>query len=273
MSQYNRNNVHIDPSAYQHPADRKATEVIFASDAFHKALEFISKNSIERQKAIIYRSSLAELTPRTAPELCRMVEEAGDMFGASPKPVVFIERTYDLRIHIVGVEQPTLVISTELLKQTDQQALWGLVAAAVSCIRTGYCQISLVDTLCNDTNLLPSVITLPLKVLFQNWRRSAQFTQDRSNLIATGDLNASMRGILAGLLPQAALAGTNFKDPDCDFMQQSREFLARDGQWTEIPRDVKNFVRSENYYAARYMNLYQFAAGDYYDLIEEFAED
>lgn len=273
MNEYNRHNMKINPSDFQHPVDKKATQLIKNQDAFKKALQFVSKNSLERLLACIYRSSMGQLTPKTAPHIFKMLEEACDMFDVSVMPEVFIQRMYSTEISMIGIETPMILISTELLKQIDNQMLWGLLASKIAGVKNGFSEISFVEWMCNAVGLLPITITQPLNVLFQNWHKYLQYTYDRANLVAVGDFNVTMCGILAGTAPMNVLKNMDFKNPECGYMKQCREFLEKTGHWTETARDYQAFAGADVYYAARYMNLYQFAHGDYYDIVEDFLED
>lgn len=272
MNQYNVHNMMLDPANFQHPADKKVSQLIVSQTAFQKALEYISKNSLERQLSCIYRSSMAQLTPGIAPKLYRMVEEACQMFGAKVAPEIYLQRSYSPFVTMLGIEQPMILVSTELLRQLDEQMQWGLIASKISGIRNGFNEIRFVEWMCNASGLVPALISQPLDILFQNWHKYLQFSYDRGALVATGNFNATMCMILAGQAPMEILKKMDFSNPGCSYMKQSREFLERTGHWTEKIRDCKAFSDAGVYYAARYMNLYQFMQEEYYDLIEDFME-
>lgn len=273
MNEYNVHNMKINPAEFQHPIDKKATELVMGQDAFRKALQFISKNSVERQMLCLYRATYAQLTPRNAPCIFQMIEEACEMFGTKKRPEVYLHRTYFLDVTTKGVDTPVILLSTELLRQLDDRMLWGILAAEIAGIRGGYCEINMVDWLCSFTGLLPAIITGPLKTGIEKWRKYYQYSYDRANLIATGSLNLTMRSILAGQAPAHILENMNFEDPECDYMKQTREFLSKTGHWTELMRDYTAFMGAETYPAARYMDLYQFAHKEYYDIVEDYLED
>lgn len=273
MNQYNVHNIRIVPADFQHPADRRVSQLLLSQPAFKKALEYISKNSLERMLACIYRSSMAQLTPKTAPKICRMLEEACEMFGVDTMPEVFLERRYLTAVEMIGIEKPMILISTELLRQMDERQQWGMIASEVSGIPNGFGEIKFVEWLCSSSGLVPFQISQPLGMFFQNWHKYLQFSYDRGTLIALGDFNEAMRSILTGEVPAEILKKMEFNDPECDYMKQSREFLEKTGHWTEKVRDYKAIVEAGVYYAARYMNLYQFAHSEYYDLVEDFWEE
>lgn len=272
MNRYNIHNIVLNPADFQYPADRKVSQLILSQPAFQKALGSVSKNSLERQLACIYRSSMAQLTPKIAPKIHTMLEEACGMFGVEVMPEVFLQRTYTLSVTMLGIEKPMLLISTELLRQLDEQMQWGVIASQVSGIRNGFSEIRFVEWLCNSSGLVPGTVSQPLDMLFRNWHKYLQFSYDRATFIAIGDFNAAMCCILAGEAPMEILKKVNFNDPGCDYMKQSREFLERTGHWTDRVRDVKAVTDRGGFYAARYMNLFQFAKEDYYDLVEGFWE-
>lgn len=273
MNQYNVHNMMLDPANFQHPADKKVSQLIVSQTAFQKALEYISKNSLERQLSCIYRSSMAQMTPGIAPKLYRMVEEACQMFGAKVAPEIYLQRSYSPFVTMLGIEQPMILVSTELLRQLDEQMQWGLIASKISGIRNGFNEIRFVEWMCNASGLVPALISQPLDILFQNWHKYLQFSYDRGALVATGNFNATMCIILASQAPMEILKKMDFSNPRCSYMKQSREFLERTGHWTEKIRDYKSFSDAGVYYAARYMNLYQFMQEEYYDLIEDFMEE
>lgn len=241
-NQYNVHNMRLNPADFQHPADKKVSQMIVSQNAFQKALEYISKNSLERQLACIYRSSMARLTPRTAPKLHRMMEEACQMFGVKVMPEIYLQRSYSLLTTMLGIEQPMILISTELLKQPDERMQWGLIASEISGIRNGFNEIRFVEWMCNASGLVPAVISQPLGILFQNWHKYLQFSYDRGTLVSIGDFNVTMCAILAGEAPMEILKKIDFSNPGCSYMKQSREFLERTGHWTEKARDYKAFA-------------------------------
>ena len=52
MGKYNKNNKRLRVADFQHPADKRAIDLVTAIPGFEKLVEFISKNSLERSIAI-----------------------------------------------------------------------------------------------------------------------------------------------------------------------------------------------------------------------------
>ncbi len=271
MGRYNRNGIRIAPAAYQHPADRAASDAVKKSEAFRRALGYISKIGVEKQMQGLYRACYAQVTPSVSPAIHEMLREAQEMFDVPVVPEVFLVRQYPMQVLLTGVRQPVLTISTELLRQMDEDMLWGLLASEMAGIKAGFGEIKLIEWLCSTAGaLLPVGMAAPLAVLLQNWHRYAQYTFDRSTLIATGDFNKCMTFILLGEAPAGVLGNINFLDPNNPYMRQSRAFL-------EEPDLVANTVRRTNavltgtaFYAARYMELFRFYQSDYQDIIEDY---
>lgn len=271
MGENNKNHIRISPRDFQHPGDKAVSEKLMNMEAFKKALEFVSQNSIEKQFGCICRSSMAQVTRRVSPVLFRMLEDAAEMFGVSVLPDVFLTRTYKMMLLMVGAKKPVIMVSTSFLENVSEKVLWGVIASEVSGMNNGFCQIKLIEYLCSSFSfLLPGVAVQSLSMVFRNWHKYAQYSFDRANLIATGDIDVTMQGILAGEAPKKILESIAFHDPNCEYMKQSREFLKNEGTAAEKLRDYKAVFGSQAFYSSRYLELFQFYQSQYYDLVEDF---
>ncbi len=271
MPQYNKHNLRVDPSVFQHPAEKAASDLLRKAGAFQKAMAFISENSLETVMYSYNRSTLAEITAEVSPTIDNMLSEAEEMFGVDCRMTIFMERRYEMTAMLSGIKKPYLVISSELLKQTDDETLWGLLASEVAGIKSGFNTIKFVEKMCAVPNsLISPVISAPLKLMFMNWHKYAEYSFDRANLLATGDLNVTMRGILLGETPQEALKEIDFTDPDNTYMRQCREFLSKKDKVMDKARDTKAILSSCLYYASRYVALFKFYQSDFFDIIEEY---
>lgn len=269
MKRYNAKGIHIDPAVYQHPADKAASDAIKASEAFQKVLRFISKNGIEKWMQGMYRASLLQITPTISPEIYGMMREAQEMFDAPCIPDVFITRTYPMQAVLTGAHQPVLTISSELLRQLDEDMLWGMMASEVGGIKSGFGEIKLIEWLCQTVgNLLPPGVAQTLQVLLKNWHRYAQYTFDRTTLIATGDLNTTMRFVLLGEAPIEIIKKIDFANPDNSYMRQCRTFLEDKDLVANTLRTANAVLSGGAFYASRYMELFNFYQSDYYDILE-----
>lgn len=273
MNHYNVNHIKINPQTFQHPADRTMTEKIVNMQVFQEALQFISKNSIEKQMGVVYRSSMAQLTPQVSPVIFEMLQEASEMFEVSVIPDVFLVREYSMLMTMTGIEKPMMLVSTEFLENLSEKTLWGILASEVSGIKNGFCEIKLVEWLCNSSiGILPDIVIQPLMVVFRNWHKYAQYSFDRAVLIATGDFNTAMQLVLTGEIPREALESVEFDNPNCEYMKQCREFLENDDKATRMVRNSKALFSDSPFYASRYLELFQFYQSQYYDLIEDYLD-
>lgn len=270
---YNVNHlVDVDPVSVQHPVDRKVTEQIRKSTAFCKIMDILGKNGVERMLMGLYSSTYLRLTPKLAPKIFEMVDEACEIFGVDVTPEIFLMRTYDMKATLLGVHKPILIISTELLAQMDDQMLWAMIASEIAATKTGYCEIRTVDYMIDAAaGLIPDALALSLKTLITQWRKYAQMSFDRSMLLASGDFNAAMRVVLCGETGKEALKNTNFADPNCGYMQQCRQFASNDdSKILNVARDISSVLDSQVYSASRYLELYEFYQNEYHDLVEEY---
>lgn len=272
MPKYNKHSLRLDPAVFQHPADKAASDLIRKSEHFQKALSFISEKSLETVMYSFNRSTYAEVTKEVSPTIFAMLEEAEEMFGVDCRLSIFMKRTYDMSALLSGIKKPFIMISSEFLKQMDDNMLWGLIASEAAGIRSGFNTIKFVESICMaPSSLISPLITVPLKLLFTNWHKYAEFSFDRANLLATGDLNVTMQMILLGEAPVEALKQIDFTDPDNSFMRQCKEFISGDKIMDKV-RDARSVLDSRVYYASRYIELYKFYQSDYYDILEEYQQ-
>lgn len=272
MKSYHKNNLTIDPILYQHPTDKLATKNLVESKFFRQAMEVISKNSVEQILRGVYFSTYLHLNETTAPEMYGMMQEAKKMFGVEKSFDMFLHRTYDMSALLLGVDKPTVLFSSELIKQLDPTMLFGLVASQVAAQRTGFCEIrTLLWALDFLNGLIPDSITKPLRVLITQWRKYAQLTFDRSALLATGDFNKTMCQILSGETTQEVLRSIDFTDPDCGYMKQCLRYLETDGKAVDVLKGA-DAVLSGVSYPMRYLELKKFYEGEYCDLMDDYGE-
>lgn len=273
MNKYNKQNLHIDPMTFQHPKNTALGNQLVENNAFKKVLEFISKNSIERSLRGLYLSSFLKATASTAPNLIRMRDEACELFGVEKKPEIFLYRDYSAVTTLKGIDNPMILMSTELINVMSEQALWGIVASSVSAIRTDYCSIRMVEeTLSFVKMLVPDLFVSALSELITRWRASAQFSFDRAALMATGEFNIAMQGILAGEMPRKILENIDFSDPDCGYMKQCLRYFSDQGFAMKVARSADTVLEGTAPYASRYLELYNFYKNDFFDLMDEYSE-
>lgn len=274
MNEFNLHGLHIDPRLCQHPTDRAVTDKILHFPAVRKVLETISANSLERVLRSTYLSNYVQLTDKTAPRLMRMVDEAVEMFGLPVRPEIYLTRTYDMRATLMGLETPMLLISSEIIANANEQELWSLVASTLAGVRTGYAEIRLIDWLMqNSMGLLPDLAVQALRELIRQWRKFAQLSFDRLNLMVTADFNVTMCSVLAGETKPEILRRIDFTDPDCGVMCQFRELFARKGFLDTTLRYAETITSGSALYALRCMELEKFWRHEYNDLMEDYAQE
>lgn len=264
MNTYNTQNLRIDPMAFQHPQNKLLADELNADKGFNQIVEFISKNSTERELHVLYVSSYFRGTEKSMPKYFKMLNEACEMFGVAKKPEVFFARDYGIYSKTIGIDNPMTLTSLEALTTMSDLALWGFVASSVSMLRTNYCVVRSVENFLPIAKLLiPQIAFKPLSFLLAKWRASMELSNDRAALVATGDFNAAIRQMLAGEMPREALERIDFSDPNCEFMQQCKQYAdMQAGKIARAARNVNIITNASIPYATRYLELYKFYTND-----------
>lgn len=272
MKRYNIRGLRIDPKVFQHPSDKAITDTIQNSDAFTKLLAFISEHGLEPILYSLYLSNYARMTPKCAPELIDMCEEAAEMFGVEKTPELFLTRDYSMFGKLQCINRPVILLSTEMVNNLSDRGCWAALASCICGARSGYSQIDMVNWTINAAGvLLPRGVVKTMNGLIDQWKKVTQLTLDRAALLATGDLNTAMEVVLGGEMPPEVLRSIDFANPSCGYMQQCREFAADQGMGKNTLRTLEAVAGEGAMYATRYIELFDFYHNEYEDLMEEYA--
>ena len=270
MAKYNTRGIKMAPGLFQHPADRAACKAIKASDAFRKALAFISSNSLEKYLNGIYSSSMLQLTPENAPVIYEMIDEAKEMFGEKRDPIIFTERRYSFKTGIEGIEKVFVRASTECLYRMDETTLWIWISGIISAVKSGYGEIGFINTLClNSAGILPDIVVKSMSLLLDNWRKYAQLSIDRAGLVASGDINAVIRNIYLDYPPEL-LDDEDLTSPDCRIYKQAMEFANNENAIEGVAWNIYSVLRKDSYRSFRYLELLKFYKEEYPGIISLF---
>ena len=262
--------VRIAPESFQHPADKAACDAIRSSDEFKKALGLISEKSLEKYLEGIYSASLLQITPKMSPELYKMLDNAMKLFDEERLPVIYTTRSYEAMTNIEGVKKKYVTVTTGLLSKLNEKKAQMWAAQCICAIKCGYGEIGFIDLLCQNIGglILPDIVVNALSMLMANWRKYSLLTLDRAALIASGDINETIRNIYIGF-PEALLEGDDLASPDSMLYKQAKELAKTKNAVTAAARNIYAATRKNAFRSLRYFELLDFYRTDYRDLLEE----
>ena len=266
---YNTQNKIISVDDYQHPSEKKTVERLTHLPGFTKILEFISKYSIEKTYHLMNDSSLMKISKEMSPKIHQMVEEAAEMFEVDKIPDIYMERDYDMKVRLDGVESPFIVFSSSILEAYDDDMLWALVSSEIGGIKVNFSEIKFVDKMINIARgMFPFGVDAAVVIALNDWYRCNAYTYDRAFLMACENFEMAAKHILYGETDVHTLDNIHLDEQENDYYLQAKEFLQRCGG-EGIYQKLSTVFSKSQWSASRYIELYNwYFSGMFDDAIE-----
>ncbi len=270
MGKYNKNGRHFDVRDFQHPSDREAVQAVMAVPGVQKLLQYISKHSVERTYSFINNSSRMKVTRQMSPMIFEMLDEAAGMYGMNTIPDVYLERAYEYKVTLEGINSPHIIFTTSLLEGMDERQLWPVIASEFAGIQANHGTIKFIDTLIQTVKgALPFGIDQALGLTLNNWYRTKAYTYDRAILLAFEDFELASQHILLGEAPDEVLESIGLDQPDNPYLEQTIDFLQRSGAEGIYQKLATAFTKNQ-WAASRYYELYKwYQSGKYHEVLED----
>lgn len=270
MGKYNKNGRHFDVRDFQHPSDKAAVGAIMAVPGFQKLLQYISEHSVERIYSFMNHSSRMKVTRQMSPMIFEMLDEAAKMYGMDTIPDVYLERAYEYRVTLEGINSPYIIFTTSLLEGVDEKQLWPIIASEFAGIQANHGTIKFIDMLLQTAKgILPFGIDQALSLSLNNWYRTKAYTYDRAILLASEDFELASEHILLGEAPNEVLESIGLNQPDNPYLEQAIDFLQRNGAEGVYQKIATAFTKDQ-WAASRYYELYKwYQSGKYHEVLED----
>lgn len=187
----------IDPSAWEHPADRAALDALRQVPGFDALL----RATLGRlQDAVALRRFLAQARPveDVAPPVARLWAEVQEILDP-PEPVpLYIGESEAINGFTVGVRQPRVLLTSQAVARLRPEQVQAILAHELGHVLSGHVLYkTLVRTL--DAGrwwVLPGtanlVLTAPLLLALFAWDRASELSADRAELLVVQDLDATL---------------------------------------------------------------------------------
>jgi len=245
--------------AIQHPFDAKATEVLSKVPLLPQLLKFLNKIFQEESLYVLYHGSYLKVSQNQYPRLYRVFEEAVNILDLKVMPTLFLAHMGNPIVFSAGVEQPFIVISSEITEILTEEELLFMLGREIGLIKFGQNIYKTLAALLgvagaggmaimsNFINIggfnLGGVGSLAaggglfiLGATLVYWERMTHFSGDRAGFLVVQDKNIALRALskLAGFSHkyyddeiniEAVLEQAKLLD-NTNFMQTIHKFLA-----------------------------------------------
>ncbi|MEP7284510.1 MAG: M48 family metallopeptidase [Chloroflexota bacterium] len=180
----------IDPSAFQHPLDRQATENLKMLIGFDLLVAKFLEFGYERLLYVYNIASSVRVGPTQFPKLYAMLQESCAILDV-PEPELYVQQSPVVNAFTFGYTKPYIMLYTGLLDLMDDDETMAVIAHELGHIKCGH---MLYLTMANLLTILTVQIThstfgigvpvlLALKVALIQWQRRAELSVDRASLL------------------------------------------------------------------------------------------
>jgi Zn-dependent protease with chaperone function len=255
----------ISSRAYEHPSDRTALVALRKIDGFDVILRKLSGFIDERKIRLSLLADGVKVGELQFPRLHAMLEDSVDVLDLGFMPEMYVVQNPQPNAFTIGMERPTIVLTTGLYELMDEEEMRFVVGHEVGHVLSGHAVYR--TMLFWLTNLAARLSWMPvgkwgidmfINALYE-WFRKAELSCDRAGLLVEQDLDAGMRALMK-LAGGSHLAEMN----PVAFLEQAREHEGGGGLRESLLKLMSLKERSHPYTSIRALELTRWVeAGDY----------
>ncbi len=252
---------------YEHPLETQALERLKKTHGLGKVISKFHEHSFEHTIRLQYTGSSLAVHPRTFPDLVYLTEKACEILQVSLVPKLYIQSADSLTAISIGVEDPALILSSELVEKMTSEELLFVIAREVAHIKSehilyqeiGMIFPEIIEALSVVTLGLSSVLSTGLRYALFAWKEKAEFTADRGGLVACQDVETA-KWVLAkwaGLperywstfpIEEFALQAHQYEMSTLKTFDKVVGFFLGDNNWSVArAKDLLDWIETETY--------------------------
>jgi hypothetical protein len=189
----------ISSRAFEHPADRTALTAMRAVPGFDQLLRVASGLLRERQYRLVYLASAVRVSEQQFGDLHALLGEVGAVLDAPERPELYVYNDPSPNAITLGVDKPFIAMSSGLYELTDADERRVVIGHELGHAMSGHALYQ--SLLLHLLNLVGAFGWIPagglglraLIAALREWQRKAELSGDRAGLLATQDLDATLR--------------------------------------------------------------------------------
>lgn len=206
----------LNPSAFQHTADREAMRKLARLPGMHTLLRKVSGSVFEKTLRMLNKAERVKVGPKQCPRIYDMFRDACEILDIKEVPEIYLSTVYVPNAFSFGIEKYTVVLLTGLVDLLTEDELRFVIAHELSHIKCNhmmyktllyiltYVGVEIFGTLFK----LAAITFFPLEMALRSWERKAEFTCDRGGLLVAQNIEVvqtalvKLAGASKSLLPE-----------------------------------------------------------------------
>ncbi|CAM2068902.1 M48 family metallopeptidase [Sulfidibacter corallicola] len=192
---------HLTSTAYEHPLDRSALDMLRRVPGVNTVLRFILRELSERRMRMLFVQTAVKTHPEHLKPLHDMVLHGSRVLDLETTPELFVMHDPRPNAFAIGVDDPFIVLTTAMLDVLDERQILGVIGHELGHIHAGhqlyrtalYLLLELADRLVGS--LIPfreaAMLTIYQALLY--WNRCSELTADRAQMLVQRDFDSFVR--------------------------------------------------------------------------------
>jgi Zn-dependent protease with chaperone function len=246
----------ISSRAYEHPTDRSALVALRSVSGFDVLLRKLSGFINERALRIELLADGVQVSAAQFPRLKVMLDDAVAALDLERTPELFVVQYPIPNAMTIGMDNPTIVLTTGLVELLDEEEMRFTIAHEVGHALSGHAvyrtMIIWLTGLARNLSWMPGGrlgIQMIVTALLE-WFRKSELSCDRAGLLVEQDLDAGVRALMK-LAGGAHLAEMN----PIAFLEQAREHESGGGLRESMLKLLNLKDRTHPYTSVRALEL------------------
>src|SRR5262245_32024092 len=191
----------ISSTAWEHPADRAALNTLRSIPGFDTVVRKIAGFFGEKGVRQLFLANAVKVGPDQRPKLWALYQEVVRTLDWPEVPELYVSQTPMVNAAAVGFDKPFIVINSgtiALLNEEERRDILGHELGHIMSGHTTYTTIAIIILTVGLQNLpfLAGMALLPFPLALLEWYRKAELSAERAGLLATQDLDVTLRTFL-----------------------------------------------------------------------------
>jgi Zn-dependent protease with chaperone function len=268
----------IDPTAWEHPADRAALNTLRAIPGFDEVVRKVAGFFGERGIRHLFSGNAVRVGPRQRPKLNALYEEVLETMDWPVRPDLYVTQTSAVNAGAVGFERPFIVINSGtlgLLEREEQRTILGHELGHIMSGHATYRTIALLLLWLGTNNLpfLAGMAILPIQLALFEWFRKSELSSDRAGLLSGQDPLVAMNTFfkMAGGTPgRKDEAGSDEADMISldEYLVQAEEYETGGNAVDTVFKYINTAFQTHPFHTVRVAELHRWVrSGDYHRIV------
>ncbi|CAN5745645.1 M48 family metallopeptidase [soil metagenome] len=216
----------IDPSAWEHPADRAALMAVRRIPVFDQVLKTLFGIFGEKPIRLAFQANAVRVGPKQFPVIWDHYLEVCQTLDVGDQPELFVSQTPLVNAGAYGMDRPFIVLNSGAVRLLNRDQLTYLLGHELGHVMSGHVLYrTMIVLLMQLATLGFPVIGLAARGVLMallEWQRKSELSADRAGLLALQHPEATLSTLM-----KLAGGGTDEETDLNEFLQQADQY--RDG--------------------------------------------